>query len=96
METNLNLLFFLSALLAGITGAISGGQRTDSPAVQQSLTRALEVSVEADVQIPVMLSQNLTVLRRSIDAEWNGQFFWALTTIVPASDVERVNEKLLV
>ena len=95
-ETNLNLLFFLSALLAGITGAISGGQRTDAPAVQQSLARAIEVCVEADVQAPAMRSQSIAAPRSPISSEYAGQLFWALKTIISTSDLGRVNEKLLV
>ncbi len=92
----MNLLFFLSALLAGITGAISGGQQTDAPAVQQSLARAIEVSVEADAQTPAMLTQNVITLRSPVSSECDGQPFWALKTIISPSDLDRVNEKLLV
>lgn len=92
----MNLLFFLSALLAGITGAISGGQRTDAPAVQQSLARSFEVSVEADLQTPAMLSQNRTAPRNPIGSEIAGQPSWALKTVIFTSDLSRVNEKLLV
>lgn len=96
LDKNLNLLFFLSALLAGITGAISGGQRTDAPAVQQSLARAFEASVEADVQTPTMLSRNITAPRSPIGSESAGQLFWAIKSIAFTFDLDRVNEKLSV
>lgn len=92
----MNLLFFLSALLAGITGAMSGGQRTDAPAVQQSLARAFEVSVEADVQTPAARSRSVAALRSGLTSERAGQPFWALKAIISTLDQSRVNEKLLV
>ncbi|WP_219892421.1 hypothetical protein [Aquisediminimonas profunda] len=42
----MNLLLFFSALLAGLTGAITGGQRIHAPSVEHSVTQALEVAVK--------------------------------------------------
>jgi hypothetical protein len=92
----LNLLLFLSALLTGLTGAISGGQRAEAPAVQQSIARAIEVTAENVVQQASPARQNTSAVRRPILSIIGMKPGWVLNFDVPATDVGRVYERLLV
>lgn len=49
----LNLLLFISALLTGLTGAISGERRAETAAVQRSVEHALEVAIDATAEAAV-------------------------------------------
>lgn len=92
----MRLLLFLSALLTGLTGAISGGQRTDAPVVQQSLAHALETVVEASAQKPATLRSRMIVAHAEIISEPELQSARMFRLSLPAFDIARVHEKLLV
>jgi len=91
----LNLLLFLSALLTGLTGAISGGQRADAPAVQQSVARAVEVAAESVAQQPLAAQQRTAAVQRPILSVVGTKPVWALAAAVPATDIARIFGKLL-
>lgn len=92
----MNLLLFLSALLAGLTGVISGGQRTDAHAVQQSVARTAEVAAEAVAQQPLVARHLQTGDRRPILSTLDTKALWALTSNVPTTDIARRFGRLLI
>lgn len=92
----MNLLLFLSALLTGFTGAISGGQRADAPAVQQSVAQALEIVAEAVTQLSTPAPQRMATVRSPIVSERVVQHYWALQIAMPILKIGRVNEKRLI
>lgn len=92
----MNLLLFLSALLTGLTGAISGGQRADAPAVQQSIARAVEATTEYVAQQPLAARPHTAAVQRSILSVLDTKPIWALAVDAPATDIARICEKLLV
>lgn len=92
----LNLLLFLSALLTGLTGAISGGQRADAPAVQQSVARAVEVAAEYVAQQPLAARKFIAAARRPILSVLDTKPGWSLAVDAPATDIARICKKLLV
>lgn len=92
----MNLLLFLSALLTGLTGAISAGQRADAPAVQQSIARAVEIAADKVVQQPSPTRQQATAIRRPILSVLGAKTGWALVADAPVIDIARINEKFLV
>ena len=94
-KPNLNLLLFLSALLTGLTGAISVGQRADAPAVEQSIARAVETAAENVTQEPSLARGRLTATRRPILSNVDAKPVWALTVGTPAVDIRRICEKML-
>lgn len=91
----MNLLLFLSALLTGLTGAISGGQRADAPAVQQSVARAVEVAAESVAQQPLAARQRTAAVRRPALSVRDTKPLWVLAADVPAADIARIFGKLL-
>ena len=96
LDAVLNLLLFLSALLTGFTGAIAGGQRTDAPAVQQSVAQVREIVAEAVVQSPASRPQRMPAVRSPIMSERIVQNFWALQIAPAAPAIGQVNEKRLI
>ena len=92
----MNLLLFLSALLTGLTGAISAGQRADAPAVQQSIARAVEIATDKVVQQSSPTRQQATAAHRPAFSALGAKPGWALVADAPAIDVARIYEKLLV
>ncbi len=96
-EPILELLLFLSALLTGFTGVISGERRTDAPAVQQSVAQALEIVAETVAQMPVPAARHVVATTRSpIMSERAARPCWALHAATPVLDARQVNEKRLV
>ena len=96
LEPVLNLLLFLSALLAGFTGAISGGQRADAPAVQQSVAQMRDSFAETVAQLPAPAPRRMATVRSPIVSELIVQPSWALQIVLPVFEIGRVNEKRLV
>lgn len=92
----MNLLLFLSALLAGLTGVISGDQRTDALAVQQSVARTAEVAAEAVAQQPLAARHLQTGGQRPILSTLDAKALWALTANVPATDIAHRFGRLLI
>jgi len=92
----LNLLLFLSALLTGLTGAISAGQRADAPAVQQSIARAAEAVAESATQEPLAARSLATIVWRPIASVLGAKPGWVLTVDTRATDIGRMSEKLLI
>ena len=92
----MNLLLFLSALLTGFTGAIYGERRTDAPAVQQSVARALNIVAETVARVPATARHLLATSRSPILSEQAAQPCWQLQTAAPGLSVGQVNEKRLI
>jgi len=92
----LNLLLFLSALLTGFTGALSGERRTDAPAVQQSVARALEVVAEAVAVVPVRAPHVTATLLNPVLSERAARPYWAVQHAISGLDRVQVDEKRLV
>ncbi len=92
----MNLLLFLSALLTGLTGAISGGQRADAPAVQQSVARSVEMAVENVAQQPLAERQLQTAVQSPILSARDTKPLQMLAADLPATDIVRVFGRLLI
>ena len=95
-EPMLNLLLFLSALLAGVTGAISGHARTDVPAVQQSAAQVCEIFVESAIQIPALAPIGMPRIQSSAHSGNPLVPGWPVKTFLFSRDIGQVLEKLLV
>lgn len=95
-EPILELLLFLSALLTGFTGVISGERRTDAPAVQQSVAQALEIVAETVAPMPAPARHIVAAPRSPVMSERASRPCWALHTAIPVANVRQVNEKRLV
>lgn len=91
----MNLLLFLSALLTGLTGAISGGQRADAPAVQQSIARAVEATADYVAPQPLAARSLAIAVPRPILSVLDARPLWALAAAAPATDIARTFGKLL-
>lgn len=85
----MNLLLFLSALLTGLTGAISGHVRAGVPTVQQSAAQALEVAVETAIQIPAVVR----VAMHQIQSGCPLPTGWSVKSFQLSRDIGRVFEK---
>ena len=92
----LNLLLFISALLTGLTGAFSGAQRAEAPALHQSIAQTIEVASEKAVQQASPERQNANAIRRPVHATVGMKVIWALNVLHPALDIRRIYERLLV
>jgi hypothetical protein len=91
----LNLLLFISALLTGLTGAFSGAQRAEAPAMHHTVAQAFEGVAEAVAQQasparPIVFTSRRPVHATGIIAGWVLKFQY------PAVDIARVYERLLV
>jgi len=95
-ESILELLLFLSALLTGFTGVISGERRADAPAVQQSVAQALEIVAETVARTPAPARRTVAAARSPIMSERVSRPCWALRTATPMLNTRQVNEKRLV
>jgi hypothetical protein len=92
----LNLLLFISALLTGLTGAISGAQRADAPAVHQSIALAIEATAEKAAERASPQPVNVGTIRRPIHSTDTAKTGWALKFQDPAIEIGRIYERLLV
>jgi hypothetical protein len=92
----LNLLLLISALLTGLTGAFSGAQRAETPAVHQSIAQAIEVTAETAVQQASPKWQDTTAIRRPVHAIVGHKPGWVLNFKRPAIYARRIYERLLV
>jgi len=91
----LNLLLFISALLTGLTGAFSGAQRAEAPAMHHTVAQAFEGVAEAVAQQASPARQIVFTSRRPVHA--TGIIAgWVLKFQYPAVDIARVYERLLV
>jgi hypothetical protein len=95
-ESILELLLFLSALLTGFTGVISGERRADAPAVQQSVAQALEIVAETEARSPAPARHTVAAARSPIVSEPALRPCWALRTATSMLNARQVNEKRLV
>ncbi len=92
----MNLLLFISALLTGLTGAISGAQRADAPAVHQSIALAIEAAAESVVERASLQPENAGAIRRPIHSTNSAKTGWALNFERPAIEIGLIYERLLV
>lgn len=92
----MNLLLFLSALLTGFTGALSGEQRTTAPAVQQSVACALEMVAEATTQLSRTAPQRAGEIRSPFISEAAVRREPVSLAAPRPRDVDSVYEKWLV
>ena len=92
----MELLLFLSALLTGFTGVISGERRADAPAVQQSVAQALEIVAQTVARMPAPARPTVAAVRSPIMSERALRPCWALRTATPVLNARQVNEKRLV
>lgn len=92
----MNLLLFLSALLAGFTGAVSGERITDATAVQQSLGQALEIVAEVAGHMPAPARTAMALILSPVVSERTVRPAGPPQTARLAQDADRVNEQQLV
>ena len=91
----LNLLLFISALLTGLTGAFSGAQRAEAPAMHHSVAQVFEGVAEGVAQQASPARQNVLTSCRPVHATGMAAG-WVLKLHHPAVDIARVYERLLI
>lgn len=89
----MKLLLFLSALLTGLTGAVSGESR-GALAVEQSVAQALERVAEAAVQVAAPVRQVAAAIRSPFVSEKQAAPCTDVALAIPL-DLSRVSEKRL-
>ncbi len=92
----MNLLLFLSALLTGFTGVLSGEHRTVAATVQHSADRAREIVTEATAQLSAPAQRREEVALNSIVSERGIRHIRSIHQEPRALDTNAVNEKWLV
>lgn len=89
----MKLLLFLSALLTGLTGAVSGEGR-GVLVVEQSMAQVLERAAEAAVQVAAPVRQLAAAIRSPLVSEKQAFPCTDVALAIPF-DLSRVNEKRL-
>ena len=92
----MNLLLFISALLTGLTGAMSSAQCAEAPAMHQSIAQAIEVAAEKTVQKASPERHDASAVRRPIVSILGASPVRVLKSDLPAIDIGRIYEKLQV
>ena len=87
MGSILDLLLFLSALLTGLTGAISGDRRAEAQSVQQSAIAAVEAIAETGAEAPAAARHAIVAQTRPIAALVASGQHWELRQIHVVRDV---------
>lgn len=92
----MELLLLLSALLTGLTGAMSGERRTEAAHVQQSAVATLEIIVEAAAEAVAPARHALVAVpSRPIASLTAASPAWRPRSVDVVQDLRRVTAKRL-
>lgn len=83
-------------MLTGLTGAISGAQRAEAPAVHQSIALAIEAAAESVIERASLQPESAGAIHRPIHSTNSAKTGWALNFGYPAIEIGRIYERLVV
>jgi hypothetical protein len=92
----LKLLIFLSALLTGFTGTLSGDRRAEASEVGQSIAHALAIASEAVENAAVSFRPMMVAFTNAFASERAFVRTWHVRTPFPRAEVRSLTGKRLV